>query len=95
MPLYDFRCDVCNWPVEVLVPMADRNKSIPHKDASEVECEGVLYRDGITGTNIGGMGAVKLDGRHQTKAIVYQGDRKVGHIPGHFGKSARLNKGRK
>lgn len=93
MPMYDFTCDVCETGVEVVVPIADRDKPIPHKEESELtECLGMLRRDGITGTKLGGMGDVKLDGRHQTKAVMYDGERKVGHVDGHFGKEAKRYK---
>jgi len=91
MPMYDFHCDVCGALVEVVVPYADRNKAVPHNQESEVECLGMLRREPLTPVaGMGhGMGDTKLDGRHQTKAIVYNGEQKVGYVDGHFGKAAK------
>lgn len=87
-PMYDYQCDVCGECLEAVVKIADRNKPIPHKHESETECLGMLKRDGVAAPHIW-SGKTFLDGRHQTKAVMYDGERKVGHVAGHFGKSAK------
>jgi hypothetical protein len=85
--MYDFVCDVCGETMELIVPYEMRNKAKPHKQESDTNCLGILRRDGISGFAV--AGSASLDGRHQTKAIMYDGERKVGYVDGHFGKSAR------
>lgn len=86
MPLYDFTCQDCAEVVELNVSYDMRDRPRMHGENFDTKCRGTLKREWLK-PPVDGQAA------YQMKGVVYQGDNKLGHIPGHFGKMAKRNRG--
>lgn len=77
-PMYNFTCNVCGEQEEHVVSLDERGEPIDH------ECGGQLIRNAVQPAKVvdktayGGM-----------QGIVYQGEKKVGHVKGHFNREAK------
>ena len=82
MPRYDMRCTACGHTVEVDCPMSESSKQICWKQISQSKlCQEPL--EILIATTV-----MKVDGRHQTKAIMGDGTK----MAGHFGTSEKRRK---
>jgi hypothetical protein len=91
MPIYTYRCRQCGIILDQVVKFEDRDKLMFHEGSNDWEKTDPAYRE-VCGGSLERQEGLELPtiGKEgfQMKAVTNQG-----HVPGHFGKSARKKKG--
>ena len=83
MPMYDYECPLCGEVIELVVAYEERDLPRVHSlEQASSDCAGVLAREKVTAFST-------ADPAPKMGAVMYDGERKVGHAEGHFGKTAK------
>lgn len=83
--MYDYECQRCGDWVDMRVEYDERDDKRTHGSVGEdIQCRGQLKR----GWRPASKAPAQVSEGYEMKGIVYNGEQKVGHVAGNFGRDA-------